>query len=1306
MASASDFKVKKGLQVQGGDLNLGNAQNAVIQVDAVSGTNTAGKTLTISGGEGTGTGAGGSIIFQTADGGGTGSSVNPLATALTIADDLSSAFTGAVTLNGAVTLGNASGDDITNTGRWVGDFVPKTDSSIDLGTSALQFAEAHIDTGHIDDITSTGTSTLSTVDIGGGAIDDTTVGATTASTGAFTTLSATGATSVGVDGTGADVTFHSDTSGDNMLWDTSAKKLVITGTDMTTALEVADGNVTMADNLTVTGNSSVTGNLSITGTSALIGATSVGSATATSTVTQVASGQGIHGKSLTITGGNTTTGGVTNDRTGGDLLLQGGQGTGTGAGGSIIFKSAGAAGSTANSPLNPLDDTLLTLASTGAATFAGAVSGITTLATSGAVTIGANEAGADVQYYGDTDGLGMLWDTSTDKLVIHGRAAYDALQVTQGDVLVSQTINTNVLETDTINESTADAGVTIDSVLLNNSAVYTGSNTTDKGKLYGNATNTYLTHTATSGNINLVATGTGEVLMDNVRVGGDTVWNNTANLKLNGIATGGVNIASTAGTHATVAGTAIDVNGGSAGNFDIGLQVNPGASAGQYAEVRIKTSTESPIANSAPGSCLVLRNANTAATGTNATYYDFGTDNDGRVWGTGTLHGDPDIFTIGNFIGKSYDGAKNSSTQTPTVAANSVLEISKPTAATAVKDVLTLVNTVNATGGAGGGGHTGTGSAIAFDQWYFDSTIPARADAGRIAVKTAADWTATSTTRDATMVFGVALNNTVTDSLTLNSDGSVGFRSYTFPTAIGSSGEVLKAPSSGTLLEWASDTGGGTASDVAADDITVGNAAVEIETSTGGVDISTNAVNQALTMGNTSGATAILGSTIDLTSTGAIGITAPVFKISSGTTDRPVFTVEGTAADATAPTIELRSTAGTGSAGIGEDGNPSGFFTFSSRNDNNQDHMYGRIRTIGSAAADGSEEGTMTLAVSTTDSGTITDVITIAGGANAAGSTTTIKGNLAVEGTTTTVNQTEVNVTNAFVFEGASANDYETTLTIVEPTADRTINLPDAAGTVTVAGGTGLTLSSAGSMSVNASQTQITSVGALNAGSITSGFTSIDVGSGAISTTGTLTGGSVVAEDSITIEGGSFTDATCDYNDDPTITMDSTAAVFAGMSVSGTDIPVGATVSSVTNSTTFELSASTTGGIKTNQTLTFTNNTVFMDTYSATLTTINATTMFTLASNAYSAAKVLASVWLDDGSDNRSVTEFLFTYVGASTPAATGNIHMTEYALVDTSGSQLATFDVVKDSGNILVQITPGSTTSTKVRAQITQLAI
>lgn len=67
---------------------------------------------------------------------------------------------------------------------------------------------------------------------------------------------------------------------------------------------------------------------------------------------------------------------------------------------------------------------------------------------------------------------------------------------------------------------------------------------------------------------------------------------------------------------------------------------------------------------------------------------------------------------------------------------------------------------------------------------------------------------------------------------------------------------------------------------------------------------------------------------------------------------------------------------------------------------------------------------------------------------NATSDTVTIKGNLNVEGTTVTVNQTAINVTDAFVFEGATADAHETTLTIAEPTADRTITLPDSTGTI------------------------------------------------------------------------------------------------------------------------------------------------------------------------------------------------------------------------------------------------------------------
>ena len=66
-------------------------------------------------------------------------------------------------------------------------------------------------------------------------------------------LAVDAAVDMGTDGSGVDVTFHSATAGDNMLWDASDEKLVITGTDGANALEVADGDVEITDALTVTG---------------------------------------------------------------------------------------------------------------------------------------------------------------------------------------------------------------------------------------------------------------------------------------------------------------------------------------------------------------------------------------------------------------------------------------------------------------------------------------------------------------------------------------------------------------------------------------------------------------------------------------------------------------------------------------------------------------------------------------------------------------------------------------------------------------------------------------------------------------------------------------------------------------------------------------------------------------------------------------------------------------------------------------------------------------------------------------------
>ena len=84
-----------------------------------------------------------------------------------------------------------------------------------------------------------------------------------------------------------------------------------------------------------------------------------------------------------------------------------------------------------------------------------------------------------------------------------------------------------------------------------------------------------------------------------------------------------------------------------------------------------------------------------------------------------------------------------------------------------------------------------------------------------------------------------------------------------------------------------------------------------------------------------------------------------------------------------------------------------------------------------------------------------------------------------------------------------------------------------------------------------------------------------------------------------------YKDATCDTtNNDATVTMDSTTGISAGMRVLGTGIPAEATVASVTNTTTFELSANATAS-NSNTTLVFLpSNIVFVTDNARKLSTI------------------------------------------------------------------------------------------------------
>ena len=98
---------------------------------------------------------------------------------------------GAATLNGDVDLGNATSDTITATGRFDSDLVPSTDSARALGSSALQWSAAHVDVGHIDQLGSAmdcNSQAMTNINVDGGAIDGTVIGANSAAAGTFAAL--------------------------------------------------------------------------------------------------------------------------------------------------------------------------------------------------------------------------------------------------------------------------------------------------------------------------------------------------------------------------------------------------------------------------------------------------------------------------------------------------------------------------------------------------------------------------------------------------------------------------------------------------------------------------------------------------------------------------------------------------------------------------------------------------------------------------------------------------------------------------------------------------------------------------------------------------------------------------------------------------------------------------------------------------------------------------------------------------------------------------------------------------------------
>jgi hypothetical protein len=108
-------------------------------------------------------------------------------------------------------------------------------------------------------------------------------------------------------------------------------------------------------------------------------------------------------------------------------------------------------------------------------------------------------------------------------------------------------------------------------------------------------------------------------------------------------------------------------------------------------------------------------------------------------------------------------------------------------------------------------------------------------------------------------------------------------------------------------------------------------------------------------------------------------------------------------------------------------------------------------------------------------------------------------------------------LTGSVIFEGATANNFETTVSVTDPTADRTITFPDATGTVAISG-------------QNVSFNDVTVAGNLNVTGSTFGSATLDVDNFKITLNASVTGAPTLNGE-IEVNRGTSTDVRIRWNE-------------------------------------------------------------------------------------------------------------------------------------------------------------------------------
>lgn len=280
----------------------------------------------------------------------------------------------------------------------------------------------------------------------------------------------TGTLTVGVDGTGKDVTFYGDTSGSKVVWDESADDLVFTnagiavGSDATGDIYYRNSSGFLAklaigsNGQILTSNGTVPSWGAAGGTGDFVGP---GSSTDNAIVRyDGTTGKAGQNSSVLIDDSNNATG-FANVTLSGELDAATGDFSGdVDVDGTLEADAITLGGTALGSLYSPIagSTSITTVGTIGTGTWQGTVIASAYLDSDTAhltgtqtftgaktftntVTVGANDAGHDVILYGDTASANMTWDTSADDLILNGSAGLIVPdgQLTLGSTAVSST---------------------------------------------------------------------------------------------------------------------------------------------------------------------------------------------------------------------------------------------------------------------------------------------------------------------------------------------------------------------------------------------------------------------------------------------------------------------------------------------------------------------------------------------------------------------------------------------------------------------------------------------------------------------------------------------------------------------------------------------------------------------------------------------------------------------------------------------------------------------------------------------------